>query len=152
MRFLDVSNLSPLALGAVGERFAQEQFEKAGYVVSIPTEKKAGDLRVMNPITGEVMRVEVKTGRDGVDGRWQFCITRRIGKRNKTDCHHADVVVVQAVSSVTGLVVTYVIPTGELDGQAIMRLSQAGSARSKWARFLSDYQIMEVNDYGSKVA
>lgn len=150
MNFLDVSNLSPIALGAEGERFAMEQFTRAGYVVSIPAEKKMGDLRVMNPHTGEVLRVEVKTGREGCHG-WQFCITRRAGKRNKTDCHHADVVVIQAVSGVTGLVVTYVIPADEVSGQAKIRLTRVDSTRSKWNKYRSDYQIMEVK-HEAKVA
>lgn len=150
MNFMNVSNLSPTALGAEGERFAMNQFVKAGYVVSIPAEKKMGDLRVMNPHTGEVLRVEVKTGREGCDG-WQFCITRRAGKRNKTDCHHADVVVIQAVSSVTGLVATYVIPANEISGQAKIRLTRVGNTRSKWDKYRSDYQIMEVK-YETKIA
>lgn len=152
MKFMNVFGLTPLALGAEGEQFARQQFEAMGYVVSIPTEKKAGDLRVMNPDTGEVLRVEIKTGRDGRDGRWQFCITRRAVGRNKTNCQDSDMVVVQAVNAITGLVMVYVIPTKEVNGQAILRISQAGSARSKWARFMSDYQIMEVNHEWQKVA
>lgn len=143
MHFMNVTELAPTLLGHEGERFAKQQFEAAGYVVSIPTEKRNGDLRIKDPKTGQVMKVEVKTSRNGVDGRWQFCITRRAGKRNKTDCTHADAVLLQAVNRVTGLVMTYIIPSNVLAGQAILRMSRAGSAKGKWEQYrVADYAVM----------
>ena len=152
MKFMNVNGLTPLALGAEGERFARQQFEAMGYVVRPPLEKKTGDLAVIDKSTGEVIKVEVKTSRNGSDGRWQFCVTRRAVGRNKTDCQHADVVLLQAVNAKTGLVTAYIVPAKEMNGQAILRISSAGSALSKWARFMSDYQIMEVNHEWQKVA
>jgi hypothetical protein len=127
-------------MGMAGEEYAKSQLMRMGYVVTYPTEKKQGDLRVKDPATGEVVRVEIKTARRGKDG-WQFCLNRWDGTRSKTDCTQTDITILQLVGD-SGLVMTYAIPSALLAGikkTSFRRITP--TARNRWAGYLSDYRI-----------
>lgn len=132
-----------LTVGYVGEAYAQHRLELAGYRVT-PTlpNSKQGDLKVTNPETGEIVLVEIKTARRGVKG-WQFCLSRPKGNYYKTDCTHADIVLLQLVGD-SGLVVTYAIPSALLAGiknTSFRRINP--TKRNRWVGYLSDYRIFE---------
>ena len=144
------TDVSAQALGAMGESHAGDKLREKGWLVDVPADKRCGDLRLIDPDTGEIKKAEIKTARMGNDGSWQFCINRvtRNG-RNKTDCSLSDVVILQLVA-ITGLVVTYVIPSSELAGKRIIKFRKG--INRKWMGYLSDYQIMEVHYETIKVA
>lgn len=142
------------ALGMLGEYHAREKLREAGYLVEFVTARKVGDLRVVNPQTGEIVRVEVKTARSGNDGMWQFCLSRtnKTGS-DKTNCGNADITILQCVVGKAGLVVAYAIPSKILAGMRKINLRTVGSARSKWSKYIvGSYTLEEVNQYEQKVA
>ncbi|MCU0481684.1 MAG: hypothetical protein MUE54_10810 [Anaerolineae bacterium] len=126
-----------ILMGKAGEAYAEKQFMDMGYKVTYPTEYKQGDLRVVDVTTGEIVRVEVKTARRGQNGRWQVCF--RKGK--KTDCHHADLVVMQLVLD-SGQVIPYFIPSSDIGMLQGTSFSNATSPSGKWAGYRrGDYRI-----------
>lgn len=100
-----LSERSRQAVGALGERWAALELERAGYRVSFTHRDGRGDLLVTNPETGEIKRVEIKTARAGQDGRWQFNMV----KKGHCDYRHADVVILLPVLK-SGRPVPYIVP------------------------------------------
>ncbi len=99
------------ALGAAGEMWLWSALEAQGYRVAYAGQKR-GDLRCVNVFTGEVVKIEVKTARQTVDGKWRFTLW----KAGKTDHRHADMVALLAVTA-SGRVIPFLVPVGELAGQ-----------------------------------
>ena len=125
-----------LMVGGFGEAYAHRQFVQAGYEVACPTEKKQGDLRIKNPNTGEVLRIEVKTSQKGVRG-WCVCLN----KAGKTSVEHSDMVVLQLVTR-AGYVVSYFIPSELLINKKSISFRRADSPNSKWAQYRKpDYRV-----------
>lgn len=122
--------------GFAGEYFARHTLQRAGYVVTIPTEKKRGDLRVTDIFTGEVWKVEVKTARRRPDGRWSFQLKVKCGKGNRTDYRHSDYVMLLAVIG-GGKVASYLIPVSKLGNRNTVTISNLNSGM--W----TDYRIKE---------
>lgn len=138
MRFIRTDG-SAQAFGAVGEHYAMDRLCEKGWLVSAPTDRGCGDLRLIHPSTGEIIRAEIKTARMGSRNRWQFCLRKNHKSgRVKTDCAKSDVVILQCVT-ITGLVVTYVIPAWALAGRNSIEIVRG--RESKWQHFVSDYQI-----------
>jgi alkylation response protein AidB-like acyl-CoA dehydrogenase len=107
---ISLSDRSRRAVGALGERLAAALLEKAGYVVSFTQPgQQRGDLVAIQPGTGEMIFVEVKTARRGRDGKWRFTLR----KRGCTDHRHADVVILLAVLK-SGRPVPFVVPVDTL--------------------------------------
>lgn len=108
-----LADRSHTAVGLMGERWLLNQLERVGYSVSLthPGERR-GDLRVINPNTGEITLIEVKTARRGKDGKWRFTLV----KRGKTDHRRADYVALLAVT-ISGLVVPFLVPVAQIEHQ-----------------------------------
>jgi hypothetical protein len=100
-------------IGAVGERWLCETLERQGYRVAYgQLGKKEGDLRVIDVITGEVLKIEVKTARQCKDGKWRFTLA----KDGHTDHQHADMVALLAVMA-SGRVIPFVMPVEAVANQ-----------------------------------
>lgn len=130
--------MNNLLVGAGGEAYAQAKFEACGYEVkpTLPNSKQ-GDFRIKNPVTGEVMRVEIKTSRKGVKG-WCVCLN----KGKKTAARHADMVVLQLITQ-AGRVVCYFIPSDILANKQSISFRTADSPNSKWGEYRRvDYAVM----------
>lgn len=124
-------------VGAGGEAHAYRQLQEAGYVVTYPTERKQGDLKVIDKTTGEIFKVEVKTSREGRDGKWQICLNR--GK--KTSVKHADFVLIQLVMR-SGRVVVFLIPAWIIATKKQITWRNPETPNSKWAQYRrEDYRI-----------
>lgn len=122
------------AVGMAGELYAAVALEKQGFEVSFthPGEQR-GDLRVVDPKTGVVWHIEVKTARRGKRG-WQF-ILRKDDKAGKTDCRHADFVILLAVMK-SGRNVPFIIPVHEIgEQQKITITSHPDVYEGKWAAY-----------------
>jgi len=120
------------AVGALGEMAAAKLLEMRGYRVSFTgAAEKRGDLRVVSPVTGEVVRVEVKTARRCKDGKWRFTLK----KKQHTDYRHSDVVVLLAVIG-GGAVVPFVIPVADLGERSqVCITSSPAKYAGRWARY-----------------
>lgn len=115
--------------GFAGEFFARKLFEKAGYGVERPKQRKCGDL-IVHADRGDI-KVEVKTARRRADGKFTFQL---VGTGNaRTNCHHADFVFLVAVCG-NGIVVTYLIPTRVLGSRKTITLP-TNLNKSKWSHF-----------------
>ncbi|HEX2618581.1 MAG TPA: hypothetical protein VHL11_00505 [Phototrophicaceae bacterium] len=88
-------------MGRLGELYAAYLFRKSGY---IPIRQRQTDLIVINPATGESLRVEVKTARRP-DGKYVFQIWN-----HTTDYRHSDRLLLLAVQK-SGYPVVFVTPT-----------------------------------------
>lgn len=103
-------------IGAWGENYVAAKFQEAGFKVSFARiGERRGDLRIVDPETGEIYRVEVKTARRAKDGKWRFTLY----KRGHTDHANSDFVVLLAVLK-SGRAVPFVIPS-----QVLCRQRQA---------------------------
>ena len=126
-----------LLVGAGGEAHAHVMLEKAGYVVTYPTERKQGDLKVTDKATGQILKVEVKTSREGRDGKWQVSLNRGA----KTSVRHADVVIIQLVMR-SGRVVVFIIPAWIVATKKQITWRNPETPNSKWAQYRQlDYRL-----------
>lgn len=101
-------------IGMAGELTARKMLEKAGYQVTRAPQLH-GDLRAIDPTTGETWDVEVKTARRSKDRKWRFTLVLQ-GKGGRTDHRHADVVLLLAVLK-SGRCIPFLIPVSELLNQ-----------------------------------
>lgn len=104
------------ALGCAGEIWVSEQLARAGWQVSFTREREhRGDLRAVHPMTGEILKIEVKTARQGKDKKWRFTLV----KQGCTDYRHADVLILLCALK-SGHVVPFVIPVAEIPNRRQM--------------------------------
>jgi len=97
----------------MGERTAAQLLEHSNYLVSFTRRgERRGDLRAVDPSTGQIHLVEVKTARRCKDGKWRFTLFLK----NKIDHRHADTVMLLAVLE-SGRVIPFVIPINILQDQ-----------------------------------
>lgn len=122
-------------IGHLGEVVAAKLLERGGYEVSFARQgQKRGDLRAVDQLTGVVTKVECKTARRSVDGKWRFTLTST--GNGKTDYRHSDVVVLLAVHPKTGSVTPFVIPVAAMgDRCQICISSQPDTYAGKWAGY-----------------
>lgn len=128
-----LSDRNHLAVGAYGEQIGRRLFEQNGYTVEeSKLGSKCGDLKVIDPNTGEFWKVEVKTARRGAGGLYQFCL-RRDG--NMTDCGHSDyVLLLPALKS--GRCVPFLIPSAALVGlKKLCIRNHPEEYKGKWREF-----------------
>lgn len=127
------------AVGVYGERIAADALTAAGYRVWSTDRAAPGDLHAINPRTGEVTIIEVKTARRTVNrsnpaGYWQFSLYRaRPGGKVCTDARRADVIILLAVQD-NGSVVAFVIPASELGNRKKIAISCLDGG-GKWQAF-----------------
>lgn len=101
------------AFGFIGEELVKRMLKARGYKVRRQHRHYAGDLRAVTP-DGEIINVEVKTARAGVEGNYQFCLYRRLDQRVCTDARHSDVIVLLCVTT-AGQIVPFVVPAAQTD-------------------------------------
>lgn len=124
------------SLGAWGERYAQTQLERLGFKVERSTVKN-GDLRVLQPDTGEIARYEIKTARANVKGRYQATVR----KSGHACLDGADYVLLIIRTSATFLYF-YLIPCAEITGSQITITSHPLDYSGKW----STYRLNRFSD------
>jgi hypothetical protein len=117
--------------GFAGEFWARKMLERAGYTVERQTMRKSGDLLATDTTKDQSWKIEVKTAKRRPDGKFAFQL--RVG--NKTDCKHADYVLLVAVCG-NGVVITYLIPVRVIGPRKTITLPKNLNL-SKW----SDYRV-----------
>lgn len=117
--------------GAAGETFAQDLLKKAGYEVNKNAERKRGDLRAVEPETGEFWNVEVKTAKRRPDGKYCF----QLIVEGQTDYRYSDYVILLAVNT-NGIVIPFLIPVPFLKRRGAKTITlPANFNSSKWSHF-----------------
>jgi hypothetical protein len=119
------------SLGAIGEVIAARLLESSGYLVNLthPSERR-GDLRVVDRMTGDVIRLEVKTARQNSERRWCFTLY----SRGKTDYRNADWVLILAVTA-CGEFVPYLLPITVLGNRSTLVISAPETYAGKWSPY-----------------
>ena len=112
---------SHTALGAAGECWAREFFAGRGF--EIRDCHTLGDMEIVDRQSGEILVIEVKTARRGVDRRrskfyWRF----NLRKAGHTDHRKSDRVLAIALSA-SGVPVPYLIPTSDVFGLSCLTIS-----------------------------
>lgn len=97
--------------GYYGEKFIAELYKFFGYKVIHHKIGKGWDLTVIDKLTGEKFRVEVKSSRRNKDGRFVF----NLYKRNHTDARKSDLVVFLLVEA-NGNIHLVIKPSRDLVG------------------------------------
>lgn len=127
------------ALGTIGEMYARQLIEQNGYIVKESTSHN-GDLLVIEPDTGETLKIEVKTAKRGKDKKWRFTLY----KKGHTNHRNADIVLLLAVTK-SGQIVPFVVPV-----EAISDKSQCciTSHPTTYAGKLAEYRVKNLNRVG----
>lgn len=130
------------AIGFLGEVAAARAFEASGYAVDIAHEH--GDLRVVDR-HGVVNRVEVKTSRRGLDGRWQFLLW----KEGHATHRASDYVVLLALAK-TGFACPFVIPVAYIyDAKRICIPSWPDRYQGKYSLFRQSMRKLRLPEIGA---
>src|SRR3972149_4533713 len=83
-----LNNPKAHSVGLYGEQILYNVLTDKGYEVCTPKSgEKRGDLRVIDPESGEVLAIEVKTSRKGTEG-WRFTLW----KKNSQNHRYSDIV------------------------------------------------------------
>lgn len=119
-------------LGETGQDVAMIAFANAGYLADFPQDKKSGDIRLKDWLTGEIFSVEVKTSRRDSQGRFQFGMKRRRPNGGyKTDVAHSDFALLLAVCDE---IIPFVIPA-EICPTCIAIPGNPKTYAGKWAQY-----------------
>lgn len=123
-------------IGTWGKLTVYQRLEKAGWLVSFCHCEKRGDLRATNPLTGEVLYIEVKTARQGRDKKWRFTLV----KDGCTDYRDSDKVVLLAVLK-SGDVVPFIIPVSEIPSRRQICITSHPASYTGWA---ASYRVKDL--------
>jgi len=118
------------ALGGIGEMYVARKLEREGYRVRFNVQgTRCGDLTVIDG-DGVMTTVEVKTARQGRDGKWRFLLW----KKGEQDYRNSDLVVCCCVTR-SGDVIPFVIPVCEMTAKRsqIRITSDPRQYAGKWA-------------------
>ncbi len=97
---------------------------------------RTGDIRVIDLGTGEFVRIEVKTARRDVRGKYQACLKRQVKARVCTDVWHADFVLMLCMARENSIPVLFLIPSDALRGMKNLAISgNPYSYSGKWSSF-----------------
>lgn len=118
------------ATGYLGELLVAEMLQGSRWKVYRPRARKAGDLWVTDTLTGEVLKVEIKTSTTGWNGRFQFCLR----KPGHTTIDHADVVILLCIDGDD--IYPYVIPAAFFEKRVKAAISShPDKYGGRWATF-----------------
>jgi hypothetical protein len=127
------------ATGYLGELLVMHMLEGTRWKVYRPKARKAGDLWVTDTLTGEVLKVEVKTSTTGWQGSFQFCLR----KPGHTTIDHADVVILLCIDGDD--VYPYVIPVKFFEQRVKAAISShPDKYAGRWATFLQQADTLSL--------
>lgn len=113
------ANARRKALGSAGEMWVAGELSRSNWSVSFTKSgEHRGDLRAVHPVTGEILKIEVKTARQGRDKKWRFTLV----KHGCTDYRHSDVLVLLCALA-AGDVVAYVMRTDDIPNRRQITIS-----------------------------
>jgi hypothetical protein len=119
--------------GNFGEDYVYRLLVNSGYIVR-RTGKFAfsGDLEVIDPYTGEIFKIEVKTANQSPHtNKFQFCLR----KTGKTDCTYSDYVILVCIDK-DGKIYLYVAHCACFNGSQLVSISSHPTVyKGKYAAF-----------------
>lgn len=130
------------ATGYLGELLVQEMLKGTRWTVYRPKVRKAGDLWVTDTLTGEVLRIEVKTSTTSHWGQFQFCL-RKADKHGTTSIDHADIVILLCID--VDDVYPYVIPAAFFEQRVkAVITSHPDKYNGRWTTFLQQPDKLDL--------
>lgn len=130
--------------GNFGEDYVYRLLVNSGYIVR-KTAKFAfsGDLEVIDPSTGEIFKIEVKTANQNpLNGRFQFCLR----KTGKTDCSYSDFVILVCIDT-EGKIYLYCAHCSCFNGSQLVGItSHPTKYKGKYAAFRICQPHINFND------
>lgn len=130
-----LANKKRKAVGTIGEHNAAYMLQKSGYQVS-KSKPLHGDLRAIETDTGQIFYVEIKTARQGRDGKWRFLLHKQ-DKYGQTNHRNTDVIILLATTD-SGRMIPFVIPTPLLAHKHHAVITSHPETYSGW---LSQYRV-----------
>lgn len=130
------------ALGWMGEVTIQRQLEAAGYQVRL-ARRGEGDLHVVDPHTGWVLRIEVKTAMRSTDRKWRFTLW----SKGRTNYRNSDVVILLAVLD-DYQYIPYTIPVANLGQRSQLCITSNPQSYKGW---LSVYRLSPATNLLSRL-
>lgn len=115
--------------GLSGEQYASDLLVKCGY---IPQKCRKSDFKVINPGTGETLKLEVKTAQKRRDGRFVFHILN-----DRTDYRQSDFLLLFCIQK-SGYPIAFVIPTDAFEKRSTIVI---GSDPVRYVGMWSQYRI-----------
>lgn len=130
------------ATGYLGELLVQEMLKGTRWTVYRPRVRKAGDLWVTDTLTGEWLKVEVKTSTTSWQGQFQFCL-RKADEHGRTTIDHADIVILLCIDCDD--VYPYVIPVSFFEKRVKAVISSHPERYGgRWAAFLQEPDKLDL--------
>lgn len=127
------------ATGYLGELLVAEMLKGTRWTVHRPRVRKAGDLWITDTLTGEVLKIEVKTSTTGWQGHFQFCLR----KPGHTTIDHADVVILLCIDGDD--IYPYVIPAKFFEQRMKAAISSHPDKYSgRWTTFLQQADALNL--------
>lgn len=133
--------------GKIGEKLVSQMLTWQGYQVRQPDGRCQGDLSVVDLTTGETIKVEVKTARTNVLGRYQFCLKKN-DKYGGTDCARSDVIVFLCVTK-SGSHALFVIPSEICQQRQLTIFGNPHEYRGKWAGYRQYHNTLNLRTFVS---
>jgi len=119
-------------IGALGEVIAKRWLQDGGYRVETC---KGADLAVLDPTTGALLYIEVKTARRGINGRWSAVLE----KQDHTSAKNADRVILFCVTA-DRQTIPFVIPASEIAGRRSINIpTDPRTYAGRWAQYRADW-------------
>lgn len=129
---ISFSNHSHNEIGLHGEHYVAQVFSNAGYIVRhCARERYSGDLSIVEPITGEIFTIEVKTAKEDYQQRYGFCVR----KAGHTDCSYSDFVALLCIDKHNQHHI-YLIPASCINSQFAVISSHPARYKGKYAPFI----------------
>jgi len=122
-------NMTPQQLGLFGEKLAKRKLENFGLDVLWVAQLDLGYDLLVN----ESLKVEVKTARMNVRGKFQFCLT----KKDHTNIRKSDVVILQCVFP-NGCIEVFVVPTNIVENNSQITI---GGNLENYKGLVSQYRV-----------
>lgn len=120
-------------MGALGEAFARIYFTLCGYAI-LPKQPKNGDTRIVCPVTGVILNVEVKTAQMRKDFKYSF----HLSDPKRGDYRDSDYLFLICVSR-TGNLTLYSVPCKDVVNQrtiTIPHIKHLDKYTGRWAKYL----------------
>lgn len=121
-------------IGAFGEAIALDHIQADGNNARYARTRKSGDLHLIGN-AGELIKLEIKTAKADITGKFQFCLSRKLEGRTCTDFTHADYVILQCVNKHGRVTQWLVIPVADIEPtQKSIKISNPASG--KWSKYI----------------
>lgn len=135
--------------GNFGEDYVYRLLVNSGYIVRRTSNFAfSGDLEVIDPSTGEIFKIEVKTANQSHKNRFSFCLR----KTGKTDCTYSDFVILVCIDT-EGKIYLYCAHCSCFGGAQLVTISShPANYKGKYATFRLRQPRIDFDDIRTTVS